>query len=104
MWPRILRIKYSPVPKSGLRELIATQLFTGSNPVGTSKEISMILKLDQRLKFMGHKLRVRAVKIDKQGYPARAVLTCAPQCCTTPRHVELEVPVDEFERRQKNVA
>ncbi len=56
----------------------------------------MELKEGQKIDCFGHKLEVKEIQYIL-GYPDRAVLSCSPHCCTTPRHVIIELPVDVLE-------
>jgi hypothetical protein len=62
----------------------------------------MEIKKGQKIDLLGHKLEVkeiydgdvRTTPLNQAGYPDRAVLSCRPHCCTSPRHVTMELPLD----------
>jgi hypothetical protein len=53
----------------------------------------MEIKKGQKIDLLGHKLEVKEI-YDGAGYPDRAVLSCRPHCCTSPRHIVMELPID----------
>ncbi|MEE8383040.1 MAG: hypothetical protein V3R78_14320 [Thermodesulfobacteriota bacterium] len=54
------------------------------------------LKAGQIIDLFGHKLRIKEIQYIV-GYIDRAVVSCKPHCCTTPRHIVMELPVDVLE-------